>query len=107
MRRATEMPLKPLDLNVLLRGGHWLRRCDWRGAGDWNRDGVGARVAIEAAGVRQVAAIRRGEQLAGDSRLRFGLASATKVDRLEVRWPSGKVDRFEGVGADRAPPARR
>ncbi len=32
--------------------------------------------------------------------MHFGLGDATEVDRLEVRWPSGLVQRFENVRAD-------
>ncbi len=30
----------------------------------------------------------------------FGLGSASVVDTLVVTWPSGRVDRFEGVEAN-------
>ena len=68
-----------------------------------NRDGVGARVMIEAGGSRQVAQRFGGGsyQSAGDPRLHFGLGAATRVDRLEVRWPSGQTDRFLGLDVDR------
>src|SRR5207248_189225 len=61
-----------------------------------NRDGVGARVAVTAGGRRRVAARCGGGsyQSAGDPRLHFGLGSARRVDGVEVRWPSGRVDRF-------------
>jgi hypothetical protein len=67
-----------------------------------NRDAVGARVTIEAGGRRQVAWRLGGGsyQSASDGRLHFGLGDSEKVDRLEVRWPSGRVDRFEGLDAD-------
>ncbi|QEH33146.1 tetratricopeptide repeat protein [Aquisphaera giovannonii] len=68
------------------------------------RDAVGARVAIEAAGLRRVSQRLGGGSFlsAGDPRLHFGLGPATRVDRIEVRWPSGKVDNFRDVEADRA-----
>jgi enediyne biosynthesis protein E4 len=83
------------------RGGHWLtlRLAGVRS----NRDGVGARVVLEAGG-RRLSAHRFGGgsyQSAGDPRLHFGLGDAARVDRLEVRWPSGQVDRYEGLDADR------
>jgi hypothetical protein len=67
-----------------------------------NRDAVGARVSIEAGGRRQVA-VRLGGgsyQSAGDPRLHFGLGHATRIDTLEVRWPSGRIDRFRDLAAD-------
>jgi hypothetical protein len=51
-------------------------------------------------------------------RVHFGLGSATKVDWVEIRWPSGLLERFEnaqtdgiqtfkeGTGAPVNPPAR-
>jgi hypothetical protein len=33
--------------------------------------------------------------------LHFGLGSAEKIESLEVRWPSGKVETFKNLGADR------
>ena len=58
-----------------------------------NRDGIGARVTIEAGDRRWIAERRAGSsyQTSGDPRLHFGLGSATRVDRLTVRWPSGTV----------------
>jgi hypothetical protein len=69
-----------------------------------NRDGVGARVVIEAKGMRQVAQRIGGGsyQSANDPRLHFGLGEADRVESIEVRWPSGRTDRFKGVAANRA-----
>jgi enediyne biosynthesis protein E4 len=39
-------------------------------------------------------------QSAGDPRLHFGLGSSTSVDWVEVRWPSGRTDRYRGLKAD-------
>ncbi len=61
-----------------------------------NRDGVGAVVAVRAGG-RERRAWRTGGgsyQSASDPRLHFGLGDVTKLDEVEVRWPSGQVDRF-------------
>jgi hypothetical protein len=35
-----------------------------------------------------------------DLRLHFGLGTATKVDALTVNWPSGTMDRLEGIRAN-------
>ncbi len=68
-----------------------------------NRDGVGARVTVEAAGSRWVSQRLGGGSFlsASDPRLHFGLGSATRIDRLEVRWPSGRVDSFQILDADK------
>ncbi len=36
-----------------------------------------------------------------DLRLHFGLGSATKIDALEVRWPTGKTETFKDVAPDK------
>ena len=36
-----------------------------------------------------------------DLRLHFGLGSATKIDSVEVRWPTGKTETFKDVAADK------
>jgi hypothetical protein len=82
------------------RAGHWVSfRLEGRRS---NRDGVGARVIIDAGGRRQVAERSGGGsyQSASDPRLHLGLGRATKVDAVEVRWPSGRVDRFRDLEAD-------
>jgi len=68
-----------------------------------NRDGVGARIVISSAGRRQAAQRCGGGsyQSAGDPRLHFGLGAATSVESVEIRWPSGQVDRHAGLKADR------
>jgi hypothetical protein len=68
-----------------------------------NRDGLGASVVINTAQGRQVAQrVGGGSYLsASDDRLHFGLGLATSVQRVEVRWPSGKVDCWKDVSADK------
>jgi tetratricopeptide (TPR) repeat protein len=66
------------------------------------RDAIGARITIQSGGRRQVAQRVGGGsyQSTGDPRLHFGLATATRVELVEVRWPSGGIDRFTGLPAD-------
>jgi tetratricopeptide (TPR) repeat protein len=81
-------------------GGHWITiRLEGTAS---NRDAVGARVTVEAGGNRQVADRFGGGsyQSASDPRLHFGLGGAMKVDAIEIRWPSGRVDRHRGLAAD-------
>ena len=68
-----------------------------------NRDGVGAVVAVEAGGRVRVAARFGGGsfQSSGDPRLHFGLGACDRVESVEVRWPSGKVDCLRNLRADR------
>src|SRR5919112_789467 len=68
-----------------------------------NRDGIGARVKVVAGDLTQVDEVRSGDSYISqsDMRLHFGLEKRTKVDLIEVRWPSGTVDKITGVGANR------
>jgi hypothetical protein len=67
-----------------------------------NRDAVGARVTVTAGGRAHVAwRIGGGSyQAASDPRLHFGLGDASSVESIEIRWPSGRVDRLGPVPAD-------
>ena len=64
-----------------------------------NRDGIGARVKVTAGGMSQIREVKSGSSYLSqsDMRLHFGLGEASVTDLVEVRWPSGVVDRFEGV----------
>src|SRR5260370_28314925 len=67
-----------------------------------NRAAIGARVTIVAAGVRQFSEVRSGGSYLSQNDLRthFGLGTATKIDSVEIRWPTGKVQMLENVAAD-------
>ena len=64
-----------------------------------NRDAIGARVTAKVGDRTQTAEVRSGGSYLShnDMRIHFGLGDAPKVDRLEVRWPSGAVETFENV----------
>jgi hypothetical protein len=66
-----------------------------------NRFGLGARVAATTPGLRQIAEATTSGSIfsASDSRVHFGLGSATEAD-LEIRWPSGKVQTLRAVPAN-------
>ncbi len=68
-----------------------------------NRDGLGARVTIDAGGGRQVREVQSGGSYLShsDTRAHFGLGEAARVDRIEIRWPSGRVDTATGLAGDR------
>ena len=81
--------------------GHWLTLA-LTGTGS-NRDAVGAVVTVRHGEARQVAVRFGGGSYlsAGDSRIHFGLGASRSADAVEVRWPSGRVDTFAGLEADR------
>jgi hypothetical protein len=68
-----------------------------------NRDGIGARIRIVAGSQRWCAQRTSGGsfQSSSDPRLHVGLGGVTRIDALEVSWPSGRRDRFEGLAVDR------
>jgi hypothetical protein len=72
-----------------------------------NRDGIGALARVTAGGQTQRALVRTGSSYLSQSdlRLHFGLGAAASAD-VEIRWPSGIVERFSGVSADRIWTAR-
>ena len=67
-----------------------------------NRAAVGARVTIHAGGVRQIGEVRAGGSYLSqnDLRLHFGLGKSAKIDKVVIRWPSGKIEVLENVSAD-------
>lgn len=64
-----------------------------------NRDGFGARVTLKAGGrtVRAEARCPTTYLFQGDRRLHFGLGKASKVDSIEIAWPSGRSQMLESV----------
>ncbi|MDQ8205842.1 FG-GAP-like repeat-containing protein, partial [Pelagicoccus sp. SDUM812003] len=68
-----------------------------------NRYGVGARVRLRSASglqTRQLT-LARGYLSGSEPSLHFGLGVDERVDRLEILWPSGLVQAFEGLAANR------
>ena len=62
-----------------------------------NRDGIGARVEVAVrGGARLWQMVKTGSSYASQSELplTFGLGQASKVEQVEIRWPSGQVDRL-------------
>jgi hypothetical protein len=64
-----------------------------------NRDGFGAVVRVTAGGETQTQMLRSGSSYLSQSEriLTFGLGSHTQADAVEIRWPSGQVDRMTNV----------
>ncbi|HEX6463762.1 MAG TPA: CRTAC1 family protein [Vicinamibacterales bacterium] len=68
-----------------------------------NRDAIGARVRCVTGSVQQWQEVRGGGSYMSqnDFRVHFGLASATRVDRIDVRWPNGREETWESLDVDR------
>jgi hypothetical protein len=67
-----------------------------------NRDGIGVRLRVTAGGRTQIREVKAGSSYLGQNDLRqyFGLGAATRADRLELRWPSGKTETLTNVPAN-------
>ena len=68
-----------------------------------NRLGIGARIRVRVDSLVQLREIRSGSSYLSqnDMRAHFGLGERTRVDTVEVRWPSGTVDRVADLSVDR------
>jgi hypothetical protein len=67
------------------------------------RDAIGARIKVKAGGRVLVDEVRSGSSFISnnDMRVHFGLGAATKIDSVEVRWPSGLVENFSKISIDK------
>ena len=68
-----------------------------------NRSAIGARVRAVAGDRMQVQEVRGGGSYysQNDLRVHFGLGDATRVDRVEVRWPTGMEESWTDVPVNR------
>src|SRR6266481_2681727 len=68
-----------------------------------NRMAIGARVKVVAGGMMQTDEVHSGGSYLSqnDTRLHFGLGSAKKIDRVEIRWPSGAVEKLDGLDVNK------
>jgi hypothetical protein len=93
------------DRPTLLRndstGGHWIT-LQLIGTKS-NRDGIGAKVTIQAGGRRRLSVVQSGGSYIShnDMRVHVGLGATARVDRLTINWPSGQVDTADALAADR------
>ncbi len=73
-------------------GNHWLKVA-FKGT-ESNSNGIGARVEIYGAFGKQIRDVRSGEgfEYMSSLNVHFGLGAATAVEKLVVKWPSGKTD---------------
>jgi hypothetical protein len=68
-----------------------------------NRDGIGARVKVVSGDLTQIDEVRSGGSYISQSdlRLHFGLERRTKIDLVEIRWPSGVVDKITNANVNK------
>lgn len=65
-------------------------------------DAVGALVTVTNGGVKQKAyvGLAQGYMSQSDPRPHFGLGKAKQADRVEIRWPNGKITELKNVAAN-------
>jgi len=67
---------------------------------DSNKDGIGARIKLIAGGEVQTAQKKSttGYLSQNDPRIHFGLSKNELVEKIEIKWPSGKTQLLENIG---------
>lgn len=66
-----------------------------------NRDGIGTVVKLTGSGGTQSQMLRSGSSYLSSSELvlTFGLGAADQADAIEIRWPSGQIDKLNHIPA--------
>ncbi len=97
----TNMNATPsLLVNQVRSANHWigLRTLGTKS----NRDGIGAKVTVKAGSRVLVDETRSGSSYDSnnDMRLHFGLGAVTRIEGVQVRWPSGLTEQFNNLSVD-------
>ena len=81
-------------------GRHWVS-LELQGTKS-NRLALNARVKITAGGITQTEEVHSGGSYLSQSDLRvhFGLGVSSRIEKIEIRWPSGLIEEFRGLVAD-------
>ena len=68
-----------------------------------NRDAIGAHVHVRTGDLSSFDQVRGGSSYCSshDLRVYFGLRSRTRVEELNIQWPSGKIETFTDISADK------
>ncbi|HEY1986730.1 MAG TPA: CRTAC1 family protein [Terracidiphilus sp.] len=88
-------------INNALTPNHWIM-FDLRGHKS-NRDGIGASIKVVTASGRNLfnhATTSVGFMSSSDRRVHFGLGPETKLSHVEIKWPSGIVQRLDAPRVD-------
>jgi len=67
-----------------------------------NRDAIGAQVLLTIAGKTMMRQTEAGSGFAAEGMrpIHFGLGNATKIEAVEIRWPSGLVQKYDSTQMD-------
>jgi enediyne biosynthesis protein E4 len=97
----TNMNATPsLLVNQVRSPNHWI---GFRTLGTKsNRDGIGAKVTVKMGPRVLVDEVRSGSSYDSnnDMRIHFGLGAVTRIEWVQIRWPSGLTEQFDGVSVD-------
>jgi len=87
--------------NVVKNSNHWVS-LKLVGGPKSPRDAIGAKAFVTAGGFRQRGDVFSGGSYASssDQRLHFGLSAATRVDKVEIHWPSGAKEQITVPAVD-------
>ena len=100
---VTSLGEKPrILINNALIKNHWIM-FDLRGHKS-NRDGIGAAIKLTTRSGRILynhVTTSVGFMSSSDRRAHFGLGAETRIDHVEIRWPSGIVQRLDDPALDR------
>jgi len=100
---VTSLGEKPrILMNNALNGNHWIM-FDLRGHKS-NRNGIGAIIKVTTASGRALSnhvSTSVGFMSSSDRRAHFGLGAETRIDHVEIRWPSGILQRIDHPAIDR------
>jgi len=68
-----------------------------------SRDAIGARITMKAGTRLFIDEVRSGSSYDSnnDIRVHFGLGSAAKLDSVQIRWPSGLLEKFDNLTVDK------
>jgi hypothetical protein len=86
--------------NAVEEGRHWIQ-FELEGTAS-NRSAIGARIELQWSGRTQVQEVAgaSGFSAQNQRRVHYGLGSATAVDRVIIRWPSGRRQTIEQPAID-------
>jgi hypothetical protein len=100
---VTSLGEKPrILINNALNGNHWTT-LDLRGRIS-NRDAIGAKVKVTTKSGRTLyehVTTSVGFMSSSDKRVHLGLGQESEIREIEIRWPSGIVQRIEHPAADK------
>ncbi len=88
--------------NVAERRGHWLSVRAWDAKR--RRDAYGAVVTVRAGEKKWIRWLNPGQSYlcSNDPRAHFGLGAVERIDAIDIEWPDGLREKFDGCPLDKA-----